>query len=242
MFTSNGKNIFCKRDLNIHLNSSLIKLANVTSCSDLNRGYNEDIVGKPPSPTCHSSQPNFNYNHDQFDQRFLPQSSSNRECDEDQDQRTIRLENGSKRIYGKDRAYVQGSCIKQGVLDEGSLVSNDYEYIGSSRLAKTPSSYLKVPSELKKPSYFSKTLPEFTKIQSHGGHQSYNNQLLNLRATLNEKVLQLVELQEQHVTVFNQAANACHNWKEALKSKDRIILQLQRELQQKKSQFDRFYF
>ncbi len=79
--------------------------------------------------------------------------------------------------------------------------------------------------------------------ESHGGghaHQSFGNQLLSLRAALNDKELQLVELREQHISVVNRAAEARKNWEESLRSKDQVILQLQKALHHQKHALQRF--
>ncbi|KAL2630491.1 hypothetical protein R1flu_015177 [Riccia fluitans] len=68
---------------------------------------------------------------------------------------------------------------------------------------------------------------------------NYGNKLLSLRAALNEKELQLVELREQHISVVNRAAIARKNWEDALKSKDQVIVQLQKALHVKKCELDR---
>ncbi|KAG6552775.1 hypothetical protein Mapa_005723 [Marchantia paleacea] len=68
---------------------------------------------------------------------------------------------------------------------------------------------------------------------------NYGNKLLNLRAALNEKELQLVELREQHISVVNRGAIARKNWEDALKSKDQVIIQLQKALHARKCELDR---
>ncbi|BBN07978.1 hypothetical protein MPTK1_4g07780 [Marchantia polymorpha subsp. ruderalis] len=68
---------------------------------------------------------------------------------------------------------------------------------------------------------------------------NYGNKLLSLRAALNEKELQLVELREQHISVVNRGAIARKNWEDALKSKDQVIIQLQKALHAKKCELDR---
>lgn len=266
MFTSNGK-IHCQHhrypDCGIDLDSGLRRLA--VSHRDVNRGYNEDLLGRPPARTGHGSEPNINYDDNHFDRRLPPQSSGNREYEEDQ--RKLHFRNRRRRMYGKD-GHTRGSGTRNGDFDEGSSVSSDQRYGGSSGFAKMPPDHLrttqdhlrtppefktppeyvritpefKTPPEYKTPPDFTKMPPEFSKTQSHGGHQSHSNQLLNLRAALNEKELQLVELREQHITILNRAADARQNWEEALKSKDRVIVQLQRTLQHKKLQLDRLYF
>jgi hypothetical protein len=226
---------------------------------EINRGYNEDLLDRIPVRTGHSSEPIVNYDDNHFDRRLPPQSSSNREYEEDQ--RKVHFRNGRRRMYGKD-GHSRGSGIRNGVFDEGSSVSSDQRYGGSSEFVKMPPDYLRAPQkylrtppefktppdyhrttpEFKTPPDFTKTPPEFAKTHSHAGHQSHSNQLLNLRAALNEKELQLVELREQHITILNRAAESRQNWEEALKSKDRVIVQLQKTLQHKKTQLDRFYF
>ncbi|CAM6114509.1 unnamed protein product [Calypogeia fissa] len=69
--------------------------------------------------------------------------------------------------------------------------------------------------------------------------QTYGNRLLGLRAALNEKELQLVELREQHISVVNRAAIARKNWEVAITSKDQVIVQLQKALHLKKCKLER---
>eukprot|EP00198_Chlamydomonas_reinhardtii_P000169 XP_001689504.1 predicted protein [Chlamydomonas reinhardtii] len=55
-------------------------------------------------------------------------------------------------------------------------------------------------------------------------------ELLNLRAALNEKDLELIELREQHVHLVARTHEARNNWEAAMSSKDRAILQLEEAL------------
>ena len=262
MFTPNGK-IYCKQTSGIDCDSGLRGLAG--SHPDLNRGYHEDLISRPPARTEHSSEPNVNYDDNHFDRRLPPQSTNNREYDEDQ--RKVHFRNGRRRMHGND-GRTRFSGVGNGIFDGTSSVSSDQRYGDLSWLDKMPPDYLRTPQEYlrtppefktppdytwttpefrtppeyKTPPDFTKKQPEFAKSHSHGGHQSHSNQLLNLRAALNEKELELVELREQHITILNRAADARQNWEEALKSKDRVIVQLQKTLQHKKTQLDRFCF
>jgi hypothetical protein len=238
MFTSNDK-IYCKQDSGNHLDSGLVEL--VGSHCDPNRGHNEDILGRPCVRTEHSSEPNVNYDDGHFGRRLPPQSSGGREFEEDQEQRKVRFRNGSRKMYGRDTAHDRSSGIRnEGAFDEESSVSSDRGYGALLGFAKTPQDYFRTLPEILTPPEFTKTSPEFAKSKTHSEHQSHGNQLLNLRAALNEKELQLVELREQHIIVLNRAADARENYEEALQSKDRVIFQLQRTLQHKKTQHDRY--
>lgn len=73
-----------------------------------------------------------------------------------------------------------------------------------------------------------------------GLEQNYGNRLLNLRAALNEKELELVELREQHISVVNRAAIARTNWEDAITSKDQVIAELQKALHLKKCELERY--
>lgn len=267
MFTSNG-DIYCKLFSNVP-DSGIVEL--VGSYSHPNQGYDEDFLCRARARTGYGTEVAEPSNDDRFDRRLPPQSSGNMklnepEKDQDQEQRKVHFRNGGRKMYVKD-AHDLNSSIKNGVaFDEESSVSSDCEYGGPSRFPKMPQDYLRTHSELKTPPKLktppdvktppelktraqflpppdiAKTSPKFVKSDGYGERQSHGNQLLNLRAALSEKELQLVELREQHLNILNRAADARQNWEEAIQARDRVILQLQRKLQHKESQLDRFYF
>ncbi|KAK3264136.1 hypothetical protein CYMTET_27100, partial [Cymbomonas tetramitiformis] len=57
--------------------------------------------------------------------------------------------------------------------------------------------------------------------------------VLQLKAALTEKDLELVELREQHLTLATRCAEARNNWEDALQAKDRAIKQLEEALSAK---------
>ncbi|KAG0558833.1 hypothetical protein KC19_10G058300 [Ceratodon purpureus] len=240
MFTPNDKN-YCKRDSGNHFGSGLVEL--VGPQLDLSRGYNEDLVGKPRGRAGHGSEPNGNvYDEGHCDRRLPPQSSGDRGYEEDQEQRKVRFRSRGRKVYGKETTpdRIISGVRNEGAFDEESSLSSDRGYGGLSGFPKTPPDYFRTPPEILTPPEFAKTPPDqFAKSKTHGEHQSHGNQLLHLRAALNEKELQLVELREQHIIVLNRAADARQNWEEALQSKDRVILQLQRTLKHNKTLHDR---
>eukprot|EP01018_Ginkgo_biloba_P038984 Gb_19543 [translate_table: standard] len=63
--------------------------------------------------------------------------------------------------------------------------------------------------------------------------KNYASKLLNLRAALSEKELQLVELRVQYNSLVNKSVEAHRSWEEALKAKDRIIEQLHKSFRAK---------
>ncbi|XP_073392257.1 uncharacterized protein [Physcomitrium patens] len=251
MFTPNGK-LHCKRDSAVHLDSGPIEVSSLHL--DPNRGYNEDPLGRQSMRASHSSEPNVNCDGDHFDRRLPPQSSGNREYEEchNQEHRKVRFRNGGRSMCRSKDTLTRNSGIRNGgCFDDGiSSVSSDQrcgclpgppnetlDYVLTPPERKTTPDFINTPPEYKSSSNFIKASPEYAK--GHAGHFSHGNQLLNLRVALNEKELQLVELREQHITLLNRATDARQNWEEALKSKDRVILQLNRTLQHMKSQLDR---
>ncbi|XRB08506.1 hypothetical protein NFJ02_36g90590 [Pycnococcus provasolii] len=60
-----------------------------------------------------------------------------------------------------------------------------------------------------------------------GDMTAVHNELLWVKANLNEKELELAELREQHLSLVKQSEQARVNWEEALTSKDRAIEQME---------------
>lgn len=222
MFTSNGK-IYCKRESSsIDNNGRQNGHASMAGMFVENsRAYDEDLLERTTG-ALRNEPKRSNYDEDRFDRRLPPQSNnSNRGFDEDMSEHWPgdHLRNGGgKHIYNIDNVLDRKSGARNvnnnrsNFDEEESLIGNDHGY---------------------------SVHPEFAKKKSHYSQQTHGNQLLTLRAALNEKELQLVELREQHISVVNRAADARVNWEEALKSKDRVILQLQKALQYKKSALER---
>ncbi|CAK9207897.1 unnamed protein product [Sphagnum troendelagicum] len=232
MFTSNGK-VYCKRDVGAGgydtRTAGMRRLA-------ASRGYVDDLIGQ-----CAGSRKSIR----EFDEDYLyapgrkinrvfnqdpfagKKSSGRHDFEEEEEDflhrragRRIFQENGvsaHRRSHGTTRNGAwRPNC------DVESLASEDRHIFGN----------------LNQETFAAKKQQQ----ESHGGghaHQSFGNQLLSLRAALNDKELQLVELREQHISVVNRAAEARKNWEESLRSKDQVILQLQKALHHQKHALER---
>jgi len=233
MFTSNGK-VYCKRDVGAGgydtRTAGMRRLA-------ASRVYVDDLIGQ-----CAGSRKSIR----EFDEDYLfapgrkinrvfnqdtfagKKSSGRHDFEEEEEDflhrragRRIFQENGvsaHRRSHGTTRNGAwRPNC------DVESLASEDRHIFGN----------------LNQATFAAKKQQQ----ESHGGghaHQSFGNQLLSLRAALNDKELQLVELREQHTSVVNRAAEARKNWEESLRSKDQVILQLQKALHHQKHALERF--